>query len=185
LEAIYNFHYICSGNEQLKGTKIVPFSFYLMATDILIQQIEQLADSMLSEEPEYFRVQIKVKPINNLKVYIDGDNGISIEKCVRFNRRLYKLIEEAGIFSEGDFSLELSSPGVDEPLKMKRQYAKNIGRFIEIVFNDGSIKEGKLLEVADEDIIIEETTGNGKNLVIQQLIIPFNSIKTTTVQIKF
>ena len=168
-----------------KGTKIVPFSFYHMATETTIGHIEQLVDGILAEEPEYFRVQVKIKPTNNIKVYIDGDNGITIEKCVRFNRRLYKLIEESAIFPEGDFSLELSSPGVDEPLKMKRQYAKNIGRFIEIVFNDGSIKEGKLLEIMDEDIIIEATTGKGKSIITQQLVIPFNSIKTTTVQIKF
>lgn len=156
-----------------------------MATETTIGHIEQLVDGILAEEPEYFRVQVKIKPTNNIKVYIDGDNGITIEKCVRFNRRLYKLIEESTIFPEGDFSLELSSPGVDEPLKMKRQYAKNIGRFIEIVFNDGSIKEGKLLEIADEDIIIEATSGKGKSAITQQLVIPFNSIKTTTVQIKF
>lgn len=156
-----------------------------MATETTIGHIEQLVDGILAEEPEYFRVQVKIKPTNNIKVYIDGDNGITIEKCVRFNRRLYKLIEESAIFPEGDFSLELSSPGVDEPLKMKRQYAKNIGRFIEIVFNDGSIKEGKLLEIMDEDIIIEATTGKGKSIITQQLVIPFNSIKTTTVQIKF
>lgn len=156
-----------------------------MATETTITQIEELVDGILSDEPEYFRVQVKIKPTNNIKVYIDGDNGITIEKCVRCNRRLYKLIEESGFFPEGDFSLELSSPGVDEPLKIKRQYAKNIGRFIEIVFNDGSIKEGLLLEIADEAIIIQETTGKGKSLVTQQLVIPFNSIKTTTVQIKF
>ncbi|HRH48049.1 MAG TPA: ribosome maturation factor [Panacibacter sp.] len=156
-----------------------------MATETTIGHIEQLVDGILAEEPEYFRVQVKIKPTNNIKVYIDGDNGITIEKCVRFNRRLYKLIEESAIFPEGDFSLELSSPGVDEPLKMKRQYVKNIGRFIEIVFNDGSIKEGKLLEIADEDIIIEVTTGKSKSIITQQLVIPFNSIKTITVQIKF
>jgi len=156
-----------------------------MATETIIEHIERLVNGMLSEEPEYFMVQVKIKPTNNIKVFIDGDNGITIEKCVRFNRRLYKLIEDLAIFPEGDFSLELSSPGVDEPLKMKRQYAKNIGRFVEVAFNDGGCKEGKLLDIADEDIILEEIIGKGKNLVTQQLVIPFNSIKTTTVQIKF
>jgi len=156
-----------------------------MATEAILQQIEQYVDDMLSAEPEYFRVQVKIKPTNNIKVFIDGDNGLAIEKCVRFNRRLYKAIEEAALFAEGDFSLELSSPGVDEPLKMLRQYKKNIGRFVEIAFNDNTSKEGKLIEVAEEDIIVEETTGKGKNVVTQQLVIPFISIKTTTVQIKF
>lgn len=156
-----------------------------MATDTVIQHIEKLVDDMLSLEPEYFRVRVKVKPTNNVKVFIDGDKGISIEKCVQFNRKLYKMIEDARIYPPGDFSLEVSSPGVDEPLHFHRQYTKNIGRNVEIVFNDGTKKEGKLVQVAEADIIIEQETGKGKKAITQQIVIPFNNIKTTTVQIKF
>ncbi len=156
-----------------------------MATEAPVQRIEQLVDSMLSAEPEYFRVNVRIKPTNNVKVFIDGDNGISIEKCVQFNRRLYKMIEDSGIFPPGEFSLEVSSPGVDEPLKLYRQYAKNISRFVEVLFNDGTKKEGKLVQVAESDIIIEQISGKGKKTSAQQIVIPFNNIKTTTVQIKF
>lgn len=148
-------------------------------------KIQGFLDTLLEAEPQYFCTSIKIKPTNNIKVYLDGDAGIPIEKCVRFNRSLYKLIEEAAMFPEGDFSLEVSSPGIDEPLKQHRQYIKNIGREIEVIFNDETVKLGKLLEVAEKDIIIEETTGKGKKAVIQQVIIPFDNIKTTTVQIKF
>lgn len=140
---------------------------------------------MLNDEPQYYLVQVRIKPTNNLKVFIDGDQGISIERCVQFNRKLYKVIEEKGFYPDGNFSLELSSPGVDEPLRLHRQYTKNIGRFIEIIFIDGTKKEGKLVQVAESDIIIETTEGKGKKVVAQQLVIPFNNIKTTTVQIKF
>ena len=156
-----------------------------MATEAPVQHIEKLVDDMLSSEPEYFRVNVKIKPTNNLKVFIDGDKGISIEKCVQFNRRLYKMIEISGIYPLGEFSLEVSSPGVDEPLRLHRQYAKNIGRFIEVIFDDGARKEGKLVQVAESDIIVEEVSGTGKKAVSQQIIIPFDNIKTTTVQIKF
>ena len=156
-----------------------------MATDSQIQSIEQLVDKLLADEPAYFKTGLKIKPTNNIKLYIDGDNGIAIEKCVQFNRKLYKLIEEAGLYPAGDFSLEVSSPGVDEPLKNHRQYAKNIGRQVEVVFADGTKKEGKLVQAAENDIIIEETTGKGKKAVTQQVVIPFNNIKTTTVQIQF
>ncbi|WP_235954299.1 LSm family protein [Limnovirga soli] len=170
---------------QQKGTTIVPFSFYHMATDTLIQHIETLVNTMLADEPEYFLVQVKIKPVNNIKVFLDGDNGITIEKCVRFNRKLYKTIEELALFNEGDFSLELSSPGVSEPLKLIRQYTKNIGRFVEVLFIDGTAKEGKLMQVLEEDIMIESTEGKGKKAVTQQLVIPLISIKSITVQIKF
>lgn len=156
-----------------------------MTTDTLIQQIEQLVDETIAAEPEYFRVQVKIKPTNNVKVFLDGDNGISIEKCVQFNRSLYKKLEESGLVPVEDFSLEVSSSGVDEPLKLHRQYNRNIGRLVEIVFNDGSKKTGKLLQVAEADVIIEHTEGKGKKAVTQQLVIPFLNIKTTTVQIQF
>lgn len=147
--------------------------------------IESLADELLQEYPEYFRVLVKIKPTNNIKVFLDGDNGITIEKCTFFNRALYKMIEVKSLFPAGDFSLEVSSPGLDEPLRLHRQYVKNKGRFVEIIFNDGSKKEGKLTEVAKDDIVIEHTEGKGKKAVTQQLVIPFSNIKTTTIQIKF
>ena len=156
-----------------------------MTTDTILQQIEQMVDEVLAPEPQYFRVLVKIKPTNNVKVFLEGDNGISIEKCVQFNRSLYKKLEESGLLPADDFSLEVSSPGVDEPLKLHRQYNRNVGRIVEVVFNDGSKKAGKLLQVADADIIIENTEGKGKKAVTQQLVIPFNNIKTTTVQIQF
>lgn len=188
--------YICIGNESTEGNghrSLLLFTYpnkqakegRVMANETQIQQIEALIDRLLADEPEYFCVAVKIKPTNNVKVFIDGDKGIAIEKCVKFNRQLYKLIEEAGMYPEGEFSLELSSPGVDEPLKLHRQYIKNIGRDVDVVFTDGSTKEGKLLEVAEADIIIAHTEGKGKKAITQQLVIPFNNIKSTTVQIKF
>lgn len=156
-----------------------------MANETAIQAIEKMLAEVLAEEPEYFAVSVRIKPTNNIKVFVDGDNGITIEKCVRFNRKLYKLVEESGMYPEGEFSLELSSPGVDEPLKFNRQYVKNIGRFVEVTFLDDTRKEGKLLTVTEADILLEQTEGKGKKAVTTSLVIPFNNIKSTIVQIKF
>ncbi|MCZ2223656.1 MAG: ribosome maturation factor [Chitinophagales bacterium] len=156
-----------------------------MSVNTQLNTIELLVNGLLQDEPEYFLVQLRIKPTNNVKVFLDGDKGISIEKCIYFNRKLYKLIEEANVFSEGDFSLEVSSPGVGEPLLSHRQYAKNIGRFVEIIFKDESKKEGKLILVNEDDIIIEHIKGKGKKAITEQIEVPFSNIKTTTVQIKF
>ncbi|MBY0348576.1 MAG: ribosome maturation factor [Hydrotalea flava] len=156
-----------------------------MSTQTHIEQITGIVNSMLETEPSFFCVAVKVKPTQNIKVFLDGDEGLPIEKCVYFNRKLYQLITEAGIFPEGEFSLEVSSPGVGEPLKLHRQYVKNIGRNVEVVFTDDTIKQGVLLAVAEQDILLEHTTGKGKKAITQQILIPFTTIKTTTVQIKF
>lgn len=153
--------------------------------DLAVTQIEALINDLLQNEPSYFLVNCKIKPTNNIKVYIDGDNGVTIEACVQLNRKLYKAIEEKAWYPAGDYSLEVSSPGVDEPLKNKRQYSKNVGRELAVEFIDGSIKQGKLIAVADEDFIIEIVTGKGKKQEIHQEVIPFSSVKASIVQIKF
>lgn len=156
-----------------------------MSAEIILQKTEQFISELLLNDPEYFLVEVKIKPTNNIKVYLDGDKGISIEKCVYFNRKLCKRLEESGLFPSGDFSLEVSSPGIDKPLKLYRQYVKNTGRNVEVCFADDSKKEGKLLQVTNQDILLEQVTGKGKKAEKQQLVIPFSNIKTITVQIQF
>ena len=185
MEVYPHFTYICIRYKTKEGSGYRSLLLFGMANETVLQTIENMLTSILAEEPEYFLVSLKVKPTNNFKVFIDGDNGMTIEKCVRFNRKLYKLIEESGMYPEGEFSLELSSPGIDEPLQLHRQYVKNIGRTVEVTFTDDTIKEGKLLTVTEADILIEYTEGKGKKAVTQQLVIPLNNIKTTIVQIKF
>jgi ribosome maturation factor RimP len=145
--------------------------------------ISQLLQSLLTDD--IFLVEIKVKPTNNYKIYLDADSGLGIEKCIKINRALYKHMEEMALYPEGDFSLEVSSPGIDEPLKMFRQYKKNVGRNVEITFNDASKKEGELLEVNENELVIKYTEGKGKKLVEHQPTIPFSEIKQTKVLIKF
>ena len=98
----------------------------------------------MEDSEDVFLVEVKVNPGNNIIVFLDADNGVTIEKCIQINRALYKQIEEAGLFPNGDFSLEVSSPGVDEPLKLHRQYKKNIGRKVEVTMNDETKKARKI-----------------------------------------
>jgi len=140
---------------------------------------------LISDEPYLFLVEVKIKPINNIKVFIDGNQGVSIEKLVQYNRKLYKQLEEEHIFPNDDFSLEVSSPGLDEPLKLNRQYLKNIGRNVEVTDMEGLKKEGKLISANEKEIVIEIQTGKGKKLEMVQQTISFDTIKSTKVQIKF
>lgn len=155
--------------------------------EAVIQRVEKQIRDILAENPEHFLVEIKVKPTNNIKVFIDGDNGIGIDDLVKYNRALYKELEEAALFPEGDFSLEVSSAGLGEPLKMHRQYVKNIDRFVEITLNDGSKTEGQLVAVNETGIEVAETVGKtrGKTAAIVKHTIAFSDIKSTQIQIKF
>lgn len=144
-----------------------------------------MMQELLESSPECFLVEVRIKPINNIRVALDADGGISIEKCVSFNRRLYKQLEEAAMYPEGDFSLEVSSPGLDEPLKLHRQYVKNINRSVEVLQQDGKIIEGVLVAVNENEVELAETIGKNKKKEVVQHIIPFLNIKSTKIQIKF
>jgi ribosome maturation factor RimP len=182
---MHPFTYICIGNETTEGNENRSLLLFYMANETIIAEVEGMLNDLLAAQPEDFLVSIKVKPTNNIKIFLDSDEGMSIEKCVRYNRKLYSLIEEKAFFPEGNFSLEISSPGVDEPLKNSRQYNKNIGRKVLVTFNDDTEKEGKLLQVTDTDILIEQTTGKGKKAETSQFLIPFENIKKTIVQVQF
>jgi ribosome maturation factor RimP len=148
-------------------------------------KLEGLVNQVLEGIEGLFLVEIRIKPVNNIKVFIDGDQGVSIDKCVSVNRKMYKLIEEQELYTDGNFSLEVSSPGLDEPLKLKRQYNKNVNRNVEVTLLDGTKTEGVLKEISEEHILVEETRGKNKKKETVLHTIPFTNIKTTKVQVIF
>jgi ribosome maturation factor RimP len=156
-----------------------------MSMETQVQAIEKIVQGLLANDPGYFLVEIKIKPTNNIKVYVDGDKGITIEKCIALNRALYKILEEMNLYPGGDFSLEVSSPGLDEPLKLYRQYQKNVGRPVEVILKDGIKVEGKMIEVHEEAIVVEETKGKNKKKEVLLHNFPFDIIKSTKIQTVF
>ena len=156
-----------------------------MAIEEKVENIRKLAEELLEAEPAYFIVGINIKPVNNISLFIDGDEGVTIEKCVRINKAIYKKIVETEIYPDGEFSLVVSSPGIDEPLKLTRQYIKNIGRVIEVELLDERQIEGKLIASNAEGIEVEEETGKGKKKEIIKHFILFDQIKQTKVKVVF
>jgi ribosome maturation factor RimP len=150
-----------------------------------IRIIEGKVNSLLSNHPTHFLVEVRIKPTNNIKVFIDADEGVILSDLIEYNRKLYKQLEESALFPDGDFSLEVSSPGLDEPLKLFRQYKKNIGRFVEVTFKDSTKKEGKLMDATEDGLIVETESGKGKKKEIKQESILFDQIKNTKIQVKF
>lgn len=142
-----------------------------------------MLEPLLAED--VFLVDIRIKPTNNVKVYLDADGGLPIETCTRINRALYKQLEESTLFVNGDFSLEVSSPGLDEPLKLHRQYLKNIGRDLNLLLAEDRQLSGTLKAVTEEAIEIEYTEGKNKKAVLKQEHIPFSQIKKALIAIKF
>ena len=150
-----------------------------------IKALEQKIEALISEKPGFFLVDMKISPSNNVRVFLDADQGINIDELVQINRSLYKQIIEGGIFPGNDFSLEVSSPGLDEPLKILKQYLKKIGKKVEVLRKDGIKTEGKLIAVTESSVVVEEEKGKNKKKEYVEHNIPFENIKSTKIQIKF
>ena len=98
---------------------------------------------------------------------------------------MYKVIEEEAWYPDGNFSLEVSSPGVDEPLQLPRQFKKNVGRKLAVTLQDDTKMEGKLTEANEDGILLEYTEGKNKKAVTINKVLAFDEIKQAVVQISF
>jgi ribosome maturation factor RimP len=148
-------------------------------------RVRELVEEKIADRPELFLVEIKMLLNNKLIIHVDGDEGISIQDCAAISRHVGFHLEEENVL-EHAYNLEVSSPGVGEPLKLKRQYNKNIGRQLSVKLTDGTIKEGKLLSVTDNDITIEENVKEkGKKAYLVETVLSFDQIIETKVLISF
>lgn len=134
-----------------------------------MQNLKTNLENTLTEilEEHLFPVDIQISGEGRMtvKIWLDGDNGVTIDECAVISRKLGTIIEEQELI-DGPYVLEVSSPGVGEPLKLLRQYRKNINRFLELqlIENEGKVISGKLVEVGENSIqILKEIAKKGKN----------------------
>ena len=131
------------------------------------------------EGSDKFLVSLKITPDNRIYVDIDGDSGVTIDDCIELSRAIEGQLNR----DEEDFALDVSSAGADQPLKLTRQYRKNLGRDVEVVMLDGEKIEGELTE-ADEEAFVVRTAGSKKQAP-QEHRLSYRDVKSTRVAIKF
>lgn len=149
------------------------------------KRVTELVEEKISDRPELFLVEVKMLPNNKLIIHVDGDEGINIQDCAAISRHVGFHLEEENTIEKA-YNLEVSSPGVGEPLRLKRQYDKNIGRELSVKLTGGDVKEGKLLSVDDNGITIEaKVKEKGKKAILVETGIDFSSITETKVLISF
>jgi ribosome maturation factor RimP len=140
----------------------------------------------LAESP-VFVVKVDVNTQNDIRVLVDNDLGISIDDCVKVSR----FIEGSFDREVEDFSLQVSSPGLDHPLMVTRQYVKNVGREVQVKTLEGETLKGKLEAADDQEIALfwtekERIEGKkAKQTVEKRRQIKYDEIKETLVVISF
>ena len=147
-----------------------------------IKTLEHLIEQVIDSAAGDFLVEFKLLPGNNIKVFVDGDNGVPIDKLVQYNRVLYKKIEEIGLFPGGDFALEVSSPGLERGLYKRGDYERFAGNLVKIKTRNpiGGQRNfrGRLLGIEGDEVSIEDRTSG-------RVIIPFDSVSKANLEMDF
>ncbi len=134
-------------------------------------------------DKDFFIVDVLIHGNNDIRIYIDNKKGISIRDCVSVS----KFVEGKLLSEDLDFSLEVSSPGLDMPLKVPEQFEKNIGKIVEVVDLDGNKETGTLLKYDSEGIVLEQERKRKKEgkkrkeTVVEEVALLFNKTKSTKI----
>ena len=151
------------------------------------EKVTGLLEQVLSENPSLFLIDFSISENNKITVILDGDSGVTVEDCITVSRAIEHNLDR----EEVDFSLEVMSSGVSEPLKIPRQFQKNIGRSLKVKTGEGVIVEGELAKVNEAAITLQwkarepKPIGKGKITVQKEAVLTYKEIVEAKVMIKF
>jgi ribosome maturation factor RimP len=141
------------------------------------ERIGTLVSGILSDD--LFLVDITVSKSNAICIFIDSFKNLMIDDCIAVSRYVEGNLDR----ETEDFELQVSSPGVGQPFKVRQQFLKNVGRQIELSTDDGKVLKGKLSSASESGIIIstriKEKTETGKSReVARDLFFEYGAIKS-------
>lgn len=170
------------------GALFLPYCFSTEQTGLIMnieKRVIELVEEKIADRPDLFLVDVQMHASGILSILVDGDQGIAISDCVAISRHVGFHLEEENVI-ELAYKLEVSSPGLDTPLKSLRQYHKNVDRSLKVKLKDGSIREGKLIAVDDSGISLQESKKEkGKKIVLVESFISFDEITESIVLVSF
>lgn len=153
---------------------------------MLKTRITQYLETFFETHPGLFLIDLKISENEQVKVLIDGDQGVKLQDCVALSRHI-----ESHLTDEDDVALEVSSAGAASPLVLPRQYPQHIGRKLEVVSREGVTFKGTLTLATAEEIELTEKkrvpkpVGKGKITVEQKTRLAMSEINKATVIIEF
>jgi len=153
---------------------------------ILKESVIQIVEDFLVAS-EYYLVDVKVTPDNNISIEIDSFDGVSVDFCAELNRHVESKLDR----DQEDFELEVGSAGLTEPFKVRQQYEKNVGNEVEVLGKDGRKQTGILAMVNDEGFDLTVTKlvkpeGAKRKIATEETIsYQFSEIKSTKYILRF
>jgi ribosome maturation factor RimP len=150
------------------------------------EKVKSLLEEGLAEYPDLFLIDLTITDTYKIIVTLDGDNGVQLQDCINISRAVEHNLDR----EEQDFALEVASAGVSLPLKLVRQFKKNIGRTLQIKLATSTI-EALLVAVSEQNITVEwqsrepKKIGKGKETVLHNETILYSEILEAIVTITF
>ena len=150
------------------------------------ERVKELLNEALQENESLFLIDLSFLAGNKIRVIVDGDTGVSLEECIRISRAIEHNLDR----EIEDFALEVASPDIADPIKVKRQYKKNLNRILKVKKENEEV-EGTLVELSEETITLQwearepKPIGKGKVTVEKTAVIPFEEIREAKVKIIF
>ena len=132
-----------------------------MFEDIKQQVIDLIEKPLQQEGCELVDVVLsRYKSNLTLKLFIFSENGTTIDECARISRLVRDIIEGTMLFESG-YTLEVSSPGLDRPLTMARDFKHRVGEMVRIDFVNPQKKQGtaEIVSATDSEVQFKDSTG--------------------------
>ncbi len=151
------------------------------------EKVANLLESALEENKSLFLIDLNISEDNHIRVILDGDKGVTVEDCMAISRAIEHNLDR----EEYDFSLEVMSAGVSEPLTLPRQFKKNIGRNLKVKTKNDEKIEGELISATEDSCTITwsarepKPVGKGKVTVQKEVTLPYKDIVEAKVMITF
>jgi ribosome maturation factor RimP len=153
----------------------------------MLKKVSMLLEQALEKNSSLFLIDLEITENNQIRVILDGDNGVTVEDCIAVSRAIEHNLDR----EENDFSLEVMSAGVSQPLSIPRQFKKNIGRKIKVKTKEGEQIEGQMTGATDNQVTLTWKTrepkpvGKGKVTVQKEAVLDYSDIVEAKVMITF
>ncbi|MFQ3305741.1 MAG: ribosome maturation factor RimP [Polaribacter sp.] len=148
--------------------------------------VKATVEEALALNESLYLIELSISVNNKVQVVVDGDNGVSLSETMRISRAINDNFDR----EVEDFSLEVSTPDIAHPLKIKRQYIKNLNRILKIKTVEDEL-EGTLVAADEDKIVLQwkarepKEIGKGKVTVEKTATLEYNEIKEAKVKILF
>ncbi|MFF3787375.1 ribosome maturation factor RimP [Streptomyces sp. NPDC001933] len=118
-----------------------------------------------------------------LRIVVDSEEGVELDACADLSRAISEKLDETDAMGDGEYTLEVSSPGADRPLTEHRHYVRATGRLAKLNLHEGGELVARILAVDEDGLDLEVPGVKGRKPTSRR--VAFDEIAKARVEIEF